>query len=252
MKFLRVFLIILILPSICFAAGGSGLGGVGMGGGGSAGEAGFCSAGCTGDLVFCWGISADLDTGEDITTSDGCSAGDTTVTFDSGTVVDPNPSGSGYALYFPTTSDNALFEVTTDDIYNDDSGTFQADIYVTTWGDGTSILRVYGQANTDAIRLTMTGTGDLRIRFEGNDSAVTDISTTAANVQLNTWTTITGKWRTGASDPSLSISANESTTTSDTDLSSWTVAPATLYLGRLDTTSGVFYMKNIKIWKAYQ
>jgi hypothetical protein len=247
---MKSFLVILItLFSIvhCYAGGV-----MMMGGGVPVVAGGFCSTGCTGDLVFCWGIDGDAVTGDSITLTDGCSAGDATVTFNSGTTVEPNPSGSGYALYFPTSSDTGLFDVTTDDILDDTVGTFQADIYVTTWADLTGVLRVFGQIDTDFVRIRLSGTDEITISHEGNNAGTVTATTGAANMVINGWYTITGKWRTGVTDPSLSITANASTGTSTTDLTEWAIQPSQIQLGRPDGVAGVLYMKNIKIWKAWQ
>jgi len=246
----RLFLAIafLLISCQCFAGGV-----VMMGGGVPAAAAAFCSGCGTGATpVFCWGISADDTT---ITNSDGCSQGDTTATLVSAADIVSNPSGSGYALTIPGSYDTAAFDVTTDNIFNDEAGTIQFDVYIVTFVDSGVILRVIGEAATNELFIYIVFTDELRVYHEGNNAGQTFATTNTANLQANTWYTVTIKWTTANVDPNLSIEVAGMGTagTSNTNLTAWTTAPATFYWGtRGSALTPAFYIKNIKVWDSWQ
>lgn len=214
------------------------------------------SCSCTGDVTFCWEITANDTT---ITSSGGCSAGDTTATLNSAAalVSDPTSIKGGYVLSIPSTYDWVPFSVSSSDIFSYVEGTIQFDIYLTTIVANARVFSAVGLLNEDIIQITMNGNGTgMHLTYEAQNAGY--ISTYIANggMSVNNWYTVTAKWRQGSTDPSLSINVNGNTSTLNTDLSPTTWTNPLTTIGFPDCTNLVggnfFYVKNIKIWNTWQ
>lgn len=219
----------------------------------------FCSSCGTGSTtIFCWGISTNDTT---ITNSDGCSQGDTTATATSqGTFIAAPSPQTGYAVQVGATGaggyDGYTFTVSTDDIWNDQAGTIEVMFYVPSTGgfvDGTSIFEIIAQANEDRFYLILSGTDELQLLHEGANAGATYITTTAANIAVDTWYTAAIKWTTADVSPNLSLTCNENTVTSNTNLTAFDTAVTQMSIGAaLDGTNGYLYIKSVKIWDSWQ
>lgn len=250
MKRLSLTVLLLLLATSCFAGFGMQIieGPVPVSGGGA-----FCSGCGTGNLVFCWEITAD---NVDITQSGGCSEGDTTATAQSQVALVEAPAGkTGYAIFMGGTDaggyDAYTFDIVLDDIFNDEEGTIIFDIYIPEWVDQFKILSCVPQANEDQFYICLTGGNEIRLVYEGSNAGGITVTTPAADMALDTWYTVAAKWRTGETDPSLSISCNGSTGTSNTDLTAFDTAPDVLRIGSLDGVNGYAYIKNIEVYNAW-
>lgn len=248
MKRLILTIAVLLISCRCFAGGI-----VMMGGGVPAAGTAFCSSCGTGATpVFCWGISADNTT---ITNSDGCSQGDTTATHSGHSDLASNPSGGGYAIYNPGAYDGTAFDISSDDVFNDEAGTIQFDIYIHTFAESGRIIYVLGEAATNEFLVYIISTDEIRVSHEGNNGGAIFATTNAANLQVDTWYTVTIKWTTADVDPNLSIqvAGMGGVGTSNTNLAAWTIAPSIFYFGTYGHgATPVYYLKNIKIWDSWQ
>jgi len=208
---------------------------------------------CTGSVTFDWPMTADFVNGDDISLSGGCSVGDSTVTLGSAASGEASPFDTGYALYIPGSYDTATFAITLNDIFNPAEGTISFDIYVSTWVDTARILGVEGQVNTDGLYITLQTSGELRLTYEGNNAGAVSVTTAAADLAVDTKYTVIVKWRLGATNPNLSITANSNTATSDVDLTDWTVAASTANFGTFGSgLTPALYIKNIRMYSTWQ
>ena len=211
----------------------------------------FCSNCGSGNLVFCWEVTAD---NTDITQSGGCSLGDYTATANSAISIEEAPSGkSGYAVRWTTKADYYSFDISGGDIGSWSAGTVVFDVYITTLYDYTGFLAIRGLMGEDEVFVELYNTDELRINHEGGNNSPVRAYTLGADLQVNTWYTVTAKWRTGETDPSLSISANSVTGTSNTNLDAFSNQPGSngLMIGNFPNTPSAAYIKNIKIYNAW-
>ena len=209
---------------------------------------------CSGSQTFCWDITADDTT---ITNSGGCSVGDTTVTLNpqADIVSDPTGIAGGYVLSIPSSYDWA--ELSSSGIFSETAGTLQFDIYFLSMTSWKRIFVASGALNTDHLLISHLDPPDeLYVEYRAGGATGINTTTPAANLATGIWYTITIKWRQGSTDPSLSITANSSTGTTNTDLSptTWTNALTTLrWPDAIDREGGAtFYIKNIRMWDAWQ
>lgn len=221
--------------------------------------AGFCTS-CSGSGAspsFCWEISADATNGDNVTNSGGCSVGDSTVTLGSASSVEPAPSGkSGYAIYMPTTYDRVNFDVTDKDLITDVEGTITLDFNIATWCDGQMITWIEtGDTGNNLLWVGTIGTDEIRAYFEGNGTYV-QISSTDYNLVVDTWYSLTLKWRTSDTDPNFYLQVDTKTAvTSNTNLTAYNESypPTKLQFGEMSgICNAPFYIKNIKVWKTWQ
>jgi len=222
----------------------------------SSGGSSFCTT-CSGNLTFCWEITANDLT---ITNSGGCSAGDTTGTAASQATLSAAPSGrTGYAVEVGATDaggyDNIAFD--TASIFNDESGTIQLDFYIPSDGGFVAGTRLFGcepQASQDRVEVVLAGTDEIRLLHEGANGGDDYVTTTSANIATDTWYTVIAKWRTGETTPYLSISCNGDTQTyTSSQLTAFDTAESILGFGNLGSgINGYAFIKNIKLWNAWQ
>lgn len=250
MKRLACILIAIMFPLVC---SGDGWFYTGAGGGG---EEAFCST-CTGSGTspsLCWEITGTSTT---LTESGGCvvSGGDGTATAQSGSSIESSPGGvGGYSIYSPGTYDAHMFDVSSDDLIDDAEGTIQLDVYVHTWAASTEFFHLDG-GSTDSITGKIYGTDEMRISYRGNNTEIGTGTTVGADLVVDTWYTITVKWRVGTGVQSLSVLVGETEVgSSSTDLTAFAEAPggADLKLGNNSGVDGDIYVRNIKIWKTWQ
>jgi len=242
-----LILTILLMSSLAWAGSTT----VVVGQGGAGGGGAFCT-GCTGELLFCWEITAaDVDLAD----SGGCSAGDAQATAQSGSSLESAPTGkTGYAIYSPGTYDAHYFTVSSDDIIDDSIGTIQLDFYIHTWTNLCELFRLDVDSNNE-MRLFLDTGDDLRLSYKGNGQAVSATSS-GAGLVVDTWYTLTAKWRVSAGVQSLSISIDGvgEIATSSTDLTAFASTPGAnaLKFGNGAGYDGDQYVKNIKIWSTWQ
>ncbi len=252
----KLFIILLLLWAGVAYGASTTLSGTGSTGLSATGSTGFVASGgcdCTGDVIFCWEITADDLT---ITNSGGCAAGsgDTTGTVNSAADIVANPDGDDYALSIPTTYDYVAFDVSSNDIFDPSTGTLQFDIYMHTWVSGRHIIYMYGLAGEDELAFgTSFDEGNYRLTSEGANAGAVVIDSTET-VTFNEWVTVTVKWRTGVTDPSLSMTVEATTDTTNTDLTAWDNAATAINFGNKAGSSGgnVVYLKNITIYDSWQ
>ena len=246
-----LILTILLMSSLAWA--GSTTVVVGQGGGGEA----FCSS-CTGSGTspsFCWEVATDT---ENVSTDGGCviSGGDASATANSAVDITSAPTGkSGYAVTWSTERDYYAFDVSSDDLVDDTAGTVVFDFYVTTFYNYTYMFMVRALSGEDEISVGIVHTDELRLSYEGSNAGEVYATTSGADLQLNTWYTVTAKWRTGnqSGNPTLSITANNVTATSSTTLTAFTNQPGSnsLMIGNPGGSANGASVKNIKIYKAW-
>lgn len=212
--------------------------------------------GCgTGNLVFSWHM-------EDLTvttgTPAGCSQGDTTGTLNSGAYLTNYVAQDGtYSLRCPSSADYCSFSVSSDDIFNDDAGTFTIYINVGTWLDGLYIATLLGDT-TNRVQIRTDGTDvdgsrHVEMLLDFNGAAQLSITTTGTGLSLNTWHKVTAKWRTGTTDPTTSSSLQidtQTAVTGTTPLASWNTQATELRIGG-GVNSGLIYVDNMRVYNAW-
>jgi hypothetical protein len=221
----------------------------------------FCTT-CSGSGTspsFCWEVTTN---DANLANSGGCSVGDSTGTLGSqATFIDVSALGkTGYAVQVGATTaggyDNYTFDVSSDDLFDDQQGTVQLDFYIPSTGGFVASTRLWGsepEANQDRVYIILSGTDELAIYHEGANGGNDIAATTSANIGTNTWYTVIAKWRVGTS-PYLSIECNGDTQTYTTsDLTAFDTAATNMGVGNIGSAiDGYAYIKNVKIWKTWQ
>ena len=189
-----------------------------------------------------------------IALSGGCSIGDASVTLESSAVAAVSPSGrDGYSLYIPGAYDVASFDLSSYDLWAYSSGTLTFDLNVHTWANSCWLFSVMGSSAADEFIVMLYDDNELRLQYEGSNAGPVRATTVDANLALDTWYSVTAKWRAGATDPSLSLNVNSITATSDTDLTAWTNSPTTMEIGNASgVATAAYYLKNVRIYNAWQ
>lgn len=213
------------------------------------GETVSCDS-CTGDLVFSWHCE-DVDVTAD--TPCGCTAGDSEATLNETAAI----SGSQYndgdeSLYIANATDYATFAISSYDIVDDAEGTITFDIYFTAQDTAVYLFDCYGSAtNNMRIRTANSASDELVFNYYSDSNLVSAV-TSAANLTTGVWYSVTAKWRQGVTDPSISLSVNGDTGTSNDDLtdpvSDWSVMRAGMFSG----SGGTYYIDNLKVYDAWQ
>ena len=242
-KYFIILFLILLLPSICLSWGTAV-----VGSGSQSIAPSFCDCGAT-DVLWCWEVT---NTNTTITASGGCAdAGwDTTGTAASAINIVDAPTGkTGSAVHWSSAQDYYSFSLPTGTI--DSEGTVVFDIYLISFASSTLFFWAFGNSNVDELAISLTGTDEIYFAHYGNSNSVLT-TTTAANLVLDTWYTITVKWRQGATDPSLSINANSTTITSNTDLTNWEADSTGMRIGNSASGISEGYIKNIRIYSSWQ
>lgn len=204
-----------------------------------------------GDCTFAWHCES---TG-DIRNEDppGYSVGDVTPTVNSGAIITSARYSDGDScVSIPTSYDRMVFDISSGDIVSADSGTFQCDFMV---DDLTTSAEFFYFFNIDADNyFKLIGhasyNDELVLRWEGQNT-LTNCTTTAANIQADTWYTLIIKWRIGSVTPNLSITINGHTVEVNS-LTPLSTAPTTLNLGQYSGTNHPWFFDNVKIWKYWR
>ena len=262
----KLILLFLIIPELAFANDISTLAGkaisaistiagkakadiatVGGGGVPAAAPAAFCD--CSGDVTFCWEITADNTT---ITSSGGCvDSGDSTATANSTPSIAAAATGkTGYAITWTTASDYYYFDVTSDDLISDNAGTLEFDVYFTTLTNGMGLFHA-GYDDNNRLYIYVFADTDLRARYVGNTTAV-NADTSGAALTTGAWYTVTMKWTQSDVDPNLSINVNSVTGTSTTNLTNFATASNVIRFGEIVGNASGAQIKNIRIYNSWQ
>lgn len=212
---------------------------------------------CSGDLSFaCHWEGSDASDRLDIETGNpcGCSDGDTTGTIEgTATTSNSQKSDGSYSVHIPTCSDEIQYDITSEDIAQDNAGTITFDIYIVSWVDDARLCTVWvDNDETNAIYIMMRSSDEIRLRYVGNNNAQAAV-TNGANLSLNTWYSVTAKWRHGATDPSLYIDVNSVSASNNNDLVAFSSSPNQLSIGDTQTTGAPeYYIDNFKVYKTWQ
>ena len=208
---------------------------------------------CTGDVVFDWPMTADFLSSYDISTSGGCTVGDATILLESAAAGETAPAGrTNYALYIPGAYDVASFDISSYDIWDYAAGTITFDVYITTWANSGWLFSTVGEASQDQLLVMLYDGDDIRVEYEGANAGPVRATTAAAGLAINTWYSVTVKWRTGATDPSIEVTVNGVTAQSTTDLTAFDTAPTELNIGNAGGTVPAYYIKNFRIYSTWQ
>lgn len=241
-------LVLLLVAPVAALAWGA----MAIGGGVTAVVPGGCDS-CTGTLLFSSHFEAlDVTSG----TPCGCSVGDTTGTASSAAVINSDLYSDGAnSLDCPTSTDYLSYSISSGDIFSQTAGTITFRLYITTFKNGAILFRNYIDAD-NRFQISLSGTDDATgrectILWRGNATSVS-AATTAANMAVNTWYTVTGKYQ-STGNPNLSIQIDATTAaTSNTDPTAFVGTPATVVIGEAGGITGSdFHVDDLKITNAY-
>lgn len=207
---------------------------------------------CSNGLTFGWACE-DADVTADSPT--GCSDGDTTASLHGSGAISSSQYSDGDESLYANGWGDATFTVSSLDLITDTAGTITFDIYIVAFVDECQLLKAQYD-NNNRIYFKMNGTDDatgreIGIVYYGNGSYVTAY-TTAADLAEGTWYSATGKWRQGATDPSLYFEINSATASSDTNLIDMSNDMTSLAFGDIPGTGAEFYIDKIKIYDSWQ
>jgi hypothetical protein len=159
-----------------------------------------------------------------------------------------------YSVSFPTASADYV-EFNAASLFSTTAGTTTFYVYITTFIQNTYIWQARYDANNQ-LTIMMRGTDDatgreIRASWFPNNATSINVTTTSANMALNTWYLVTVKWRlTGTPNFSIQVDATGEVT-DDTELGNFSNAPTTLRFGN-QNADGLGYLDNIKIYDSWQ
>lgn len=237
---LSLLLLLLLIPVLAYGWGIAIIGGDAEEG---------CDS-CAGGLLFAW-HAEDVDVTAD--SPCGCSAGDTTATLNGTAAI----SGTQYtdgdeSLKCVDGTDYASFTITGYDIASDAAGTIVFDVYLVALDTYQVVFQAYGDANNRIlVRVDDTNSDELEAKFWGGGTEI-GVGTTVANIQVDTWYTITFKWRQGETDPSISLDANGDTVTKNDNLTDPTTEWSVLHVGTYEDGVETIYIDNVKVYDSWQ
>ena len=201
---------------------------------------------CSSNLI----LASHFENDDNIENGDpcGCSTNaDKTWTMTSITYSTTQKSDGSYAAYVNDDTDNGVITAT----INKAAGTIIFDIYVTTYAQYTLFLSLRTDPSNEDnwIGCGNDSSGVIGCFFEG----APDLIGVSANMTNNAWHTVTFKYRTGVTNPSLSLQVDsESPATSNTDL---TPITGTLSIIKINhpygTNAAAYYIDNVKIYDAW-
>jgi hypothetical protein len=129
--------------------------------------------------------------------------------------------------------------------------TFEYSYEASGYQDWTTLVLLSLDAD-DYFIIQTTATNEIYAKYSGQGVTV-DAVTPAANLVAGTKYTIAAKFRHGATDPSVSVTANASTGTDNTDLNT---APAgemdLIRIGDSAGTTTVFYIEDLRVWNTHE
>ena len=206
---------------------------------------------CSGDLSLAVHFEDATNHNVTVGTPCGCSDGDAIYTLASSAVESTTQKSDGtYSLSIPTMADYAVFDVSTNDIFTPVAGTLVFDMYVTTWANYTVLFTARYNA-TNYLTVTILDDSEIRARYSGAGTVIT-VETSGASLVVNTWYTITVKWRQADLNPNLSINANTQTTTDNTNLTAWDASATNIWLGDIDVAGWALFIDNVKVYNTWQ
>jgi hypothetical protein len=210
---------------------------------------------CTDGLLFSWHCE-DLDV--TVGTPKGCSAGDTTGSAASGAVIAAGGTDGSNYLNIPTAGDYVDFTISSRDIADDRYGTLTFDLYIDTFSNGEAYGWIRDSATGDMIRFSMLNATNYQVcvRYSKAAAPASDITicTSNADLQEDTWYSVTVKWTTADVNPNLYIVVDGHGTagSSNTNLNTFTNGPDTLRFGDVyGSNPGPVKFDNIKIYNSY-
>lgn len=220
-----------------------------------AGAAALCDV-CSGaDLSLA--VHFEDDSGHAVGTGSpcGCSDADAVYSLNSDAAESAVQKSDGTkSLYIPTTYDYAYFALVSEDIVDDAAGTITFDLRVKdTWADSVRVFDAVvdpPDGNNQIYCITYDG-DELRCVVEGDNSAVT-VTTSGALLAVNTWYSVTLKWRAGETDPAVYLAVGADTEESNTNLTPMADIPDLLRLGNSTAIGMEFYLDNVKVYKTWQ
>lgn len=206
---------------------------------------------CTSGLL----LSMHFENDDTITngTPAGCSAGDTTLTKTNSTYTTDNAQDGSYALLFDNTSDMAALTVSGRDIVDERTGRIDLYWYCDNTGDG-YIWRSFVTGQTgDHIRLYVSSQ-EFLLRYGTAGTGAIDVVTTDCNITAGTMYHIIGRWRQGATDPSMSIQCNAvAAVTINTNLfTDHTATFDAMQLGNADAEAARGKIDLLKIYNTFE
>lgn len=200
---------------------------------------------CSSNLIFSWHA-------EDATIANGTPCGcntnvATSVTLTDATLDATQKSDGTKSLYKNGGTQYAT--VNTD--VSKTAGTLVFDLYWSTHADWASVITFPVDANNAITVQKTSGSTELILQWKGTGNTV-NLYGTANLIPQNTWTTITAKWRTGTTDPSLSIQCGvNAAVTDNTDLTAITGTPSQMQFYDTGASDAVMRVDNIKLYDAW-
>lgn len=213
----------------------------------------YCGGGCSGAVLFCWGVSTNDTT---ITNSDGCSVGDTTATAASDISFSTTQAKYGTHSIKPTsTSDYYEFAVSSEDIVSSDAGRIEAWVYNPAGNASNTIVFVRGDG-TNTIYLDYAN-NKIRIQYRGNNLLQSVIHTSDTVVD-DGWTFVVGSWSVAGVEGNylrVGTSTDGSTPTNwvygTTAITDMTVNPTSVRIGETAGTGYDHYIDAVKIYNTW-
>lgn len=214
--------------------------------GGGVPAAGGGGDSCTGGLLLSAHCeNANVETG----TPAGCSTNATkSFTFNDSMAVSTTQVSDGtYSFYKSSTSSYQGASIPTD--VSKTAGTLVFDLYIAAHHSWGRVVQFHVDDN-NYLRIEMgSESGELYFLYKGNTAQVFVNQTCSAG----SWITVTAKYRTGATDPSLSLSCGGAAATTNDNLTEIVGTPSTMMIG---DTSGSwthgFYIDKLKLYDSWQ
>jgi len=206
--------------------------------------AGFCDAGCTGGVTFCWT--------PDSTTSD-CSAGDTSATLVGSGALSGGKlvTDDGSSAYSFDTQVGASPEIVVPE-----TGAVEFKINITTWVNTARIFKLV--CNSGGIAIYLSGAADaIDFTVSANDGSALSLATANSNKTTSADLRIRAMWReSGATTTWIEVcNADGSTCTTATDTDAYDATSKDgeyVVMGNNDGAASAYSMWDIKTYSAWQ
>lgn len=198
---------------------------------------------CAGALI----LTSHFENADDLTTGTpcGCSTNaDKTWALTNAVYSTTQESDGAYSIYIDDDLDTAVIPAD----LSKTAGTITFDIYVATYGQYTSYVAWYVDSN-NFLGCYAPSTGNIFCEYKGNG---TSEGVTAA-MSNGAWHSVVFEWRTGATDPSISIAIDGgAATTSNTNLVEIIGTPTFQINWAYLTNAAQFYLDDLKVYNAWQ
>jgi hypothetical protein len=222
---------------------------------GSSGAAASSCTSCTGALVFAAYFEAAGN--GDVTAGSPCgcvvTGADTT-----GTAADTCTIESGY-LYAADGGKNFAWDIASDDIFNDATGSILIEFQVHTWVANAELFSVFLGPN-DGLEIYLTSTDEILINHEGNNAGIINaITAGASNILVDTTYYVVARWTTADVDPNLRIELYTSAgnykdhDVDNANLTAFNVAPGAgnFQVGITSANDANIKIYKLKVWNTY-